>query len=102
MTTGAEYEARIKTYDWKELADLWSQIELGNTPEWPPGKALKYLILRTFQLERSDVTWPYSVRIDREELEQINGVIYTNGLAFIVVCKDINFLSSLSPVLSSL
>lgn len=98
MTTGAEYEARIQTYDWKQLADLWSQIESGNTTGWAPGKALEYLIIRTFQLEGSDVTWPYSVRIDGEELEQIDGVIYTNGLACLVECKDTGERANIEPI----
>lgn len=98
MTTSAEYEARIQTYSWEKIADLWSQIEAGKTPGWQPGKALEYLILRAFQLEGADVTYPYSVRIDGEEIEQIDGVIYTNGLACLVECKDTAERANIEPI----
>ncbi len=67
---------------------LWSSIEAGNTPEWESGKAFEYLILRAFELEGAEVRWPYRVTIEGEEIEQIDGVVYADGLAGIVECKD--------------
>jgi hypothetical protein len=58
MPTGAEYEAKIASYNWDDLVNLWNQIESGNTPGWDSGKALEYLILLAFQLEGAEVTWP--------------------------------------------
>ena len=88
MTTNAEYKARITTYNWDNLIKLWSEIESGNTPNWDAGKALEYLILRAFQLNKSEVTWTYSVYLDGEEIEQIDGVVYADGLSCIIECKD--------------
>ena len=88
MTTNAEYKARITSYNWDDLIKLWSEIESGNTPNWDAGKALEYLVLRAFQLNNAEVTWPYSVYLDGEEIEQIDGVVYADGLSCIIECKD--------------
>ena len=88
MTTEAEYKARITSYNWDDLIKLWSEIESGNTPNWDAGKALEYLVLRAFQLNNAEVTWPYSVYLDGEEIEQIGGVVYADGLSCIIECKD--------------
>ncbi|WP_375472354.1 restriction endonuclease [uncultured Nostoc sp.] len=88
MPTAKEYEAKIANYKWDDLVQLWSEIESGDTPGWGAGKALEYLVLRAFELDGAEVTWPYSVRVDGDELEQIDGVVYLEGLACIIECKD--------------
>lgn len=98
MPTGAEYEAKIASYNWDDIVNLWNQIESGNTPGWDSGKALEYLILLAFQLEGAEVTWPYSVRLDGEELEQIDGVVYSDGLACLTECKDMAERSNIEPI----
>jgi Restriction endonuclease len=98
MPTGAEYEARIKTYNWDDLIRLWSQIQTGDTPDWDAGKALEYLIIRAFQLEGAEVLYPYSVRIDDEELEQIDGAIYSAGLNCLIECKDTSTTLNVEPI----
>lgn len=37
MTTAAEYQQRIATYDRSRVLELWGQIEASNTPDWEPG-----------------------------------------------------------------
>lgn len=98
MPTGAEYEAKIGNYSWENLINLWSQIESGNTPGWDAGKALEYLVLRAFKLEGAEVTYPYSIRIDGDELEQIDGVIYSDALNCLVECKDTSTKSNIEPI----
>ena len=99
MTSFADYQARIETYGQAQLLQLWQAIKARHTPDWPPGKALEYLILRAFQLESAHVTYPYDVRIkevmapydidDRNDtIEQIDGAIYCDGLACLVEIKD--------------
>lgn len=89
MTTEAEYQARITSYNWDDLIKLWSEIKAKNTSNfWDAGKALEYLVLRAFQLDGAEVVWPYSVYIDGEEIEQIDGVVYAEGLSCIIECKD--------------
>jgi hypothetical protein len=98
MATAAEYEQRITRYGWDELSTLWSQIQSGDTPDWASGKALEYLILRAFQLEGAEVIYPYSVVIDEEELEQIDGAIYSDGLACLVESKDLAQRVNIEPL----
>lgn len=98
MPTSAEYEAKIENYNWDNLINLWTQIESGNTPEWDAGKALEYLVLRAFNLVGAEVTYPYSVRIDGDELEQIDGVIYSEALNCLVECKDTSTKSNIEPI----
>lgn len=98
MTTEAEYRERISKHDWDGLIDLWEAIEAENTPEWGSGKALEYLVLRAFQLNGAEVRWPYSVRMDGQEVEQIDGVIYTQGIACLIECKDKSTRVNIEPI----
>ncbi|NET58303.1 MAG: restriction endonuclease [Symploca sp. SIO2E6] len=95
---GLDYEKKIAGYDWHNLSELWKRIESGNTPGWESGRAFEYFILRAFQLEGAEVTWPYSVRVNGEELEQIDGVVYSDGLACLVECKDTASRISIEPI----
>ncbi|MEH2360819.1 restriction endonuclease [Nostoc sp.] len=98
MPTGKEYEAKIANYNWDDLIQLWSEIESGDTPGWDTGKALEYLVLRAFELDGAEVIWPYSVRVDGDELEQIDGVVYSEGLACIIECKDLSTKVNIEPI----
>ena len=91
-------ENKILQYDWAGLLNLWQSIEVGDTPGWEPGKAFEYLVLRTFQLEGAEVRWPFSVRIDEDEIEQIDGVVYSDGLACLVECKDTKNPVNVEPI----
>jgi Restriction endonuclease len=98
MTTAAEYQRRIETYDRVQLLDLWTQIQACDTPNWEAGKALEYLIIRAFQLEGADVTYPYSTAIAGTVLEQIDGAVYSDGLSCLVECKDQTSNVAIEPV----
>jgi hypothetical protein len=98
MTTEAEYRDRISRYDWDDLLCLWREIEARSTPGWETGKAFEHLILRAFQLEGAEIRWPYSVKMDGDEIEQIDGVIYTDGLACLVECKDQDARVNIEPI----
>jgi hypothetical protein len=51
MPTEIDYQQRIAAYDRVQLLNLWAQIQAGETPDWAPGKAFKYLVMRAFELE---------------------------------------------------
>jgi hypothetical protein len=70
------------------LRSLWSQIEDRSTPDWDSGKAFEYMVLRAFELDGAEVKWPYRVKLFGEEVEQIDGVIYSEGLSCLVESKD--------------
>jgi len=88
MTAEEVYRQRITRYRWDDLLSLWQSIEAANTPGWSPGKALEYLVLRAFELEDAEVCWPFSVHVRGDEIEQIDGVVYMDGLACLIECKD--------------
>jgi len=91
----ADNVGRIAACDWSNLERLWADIESGSVPDWAPGKAFEYLVLRAFQLEGAEIEWPYSVSVAdivRAETEivaeQIDGFVMTDGLACLLECKD--------------
>src|SRR5262249_45514290 len=86
--TEAEYVARITGLGHEGLLGLWGEIEAGDVPDWEPGRPFEYLILRAFQLEAAEVTWPYSVRLAEANIEQIDGGIYAANLACLAEAKD--------------
>lgn len=91
MTTAAEYETRIASFDWPALQVLWERIQKNSThPDWAPGKTLEYLVLRAFRLGGAQVTWPYGIRSQytNAEVEQIDGVVYYNEIITLIECKD--------------
>jgi Restriction endonuclease len=88
LATTADYERMIKCLQWDGLRSLWNNIESRNTSGWESGKAFEYLILRAFELDGAEVKWPYRVKLFGEEVEQIDGVIYSTGLSCLVESKD--------------
>ena len=98
MPTEAEYRRQIAPYNQNHLLKLWQQILSGETAEWEPGKALEYLVIRAFEIEGAEVTYPYTVRISGTIVEQIDGAVYTDGLACLVECKDQERNIAIDPV----
>ena len=99
MPTAADYQAEIENYDREELLQFWQSIQDRNTLDWPPGKAFEYFILRAFQLEDANVNYPYGVQLSdmtsqytlintNQTVEQIDGVVYCDGLTCLVEAKD--------------
>lgn len=101
MPRDAEYAELISRYDRNRLCDLWEAISVGDTPDWEPGKALEYLVIRAFELEGAEVQWPYRVALgaeDRGPVEQIDGVVYVEGLACLVESKDQEERVNIEPI----
>lgn len=88
MPTNAEYQHQIRRLQRPALLSLWRQILAGDTPGWAAGRALEYLVLRAFELDGAAVTWPFNVSVGGATVEQIDGVIYADGIASLVECKD--------------
>ncbi len=83
---GAEekYARRVQGMGRVELRALWKRIKARKDLEdWPPGRALEFMMLRAFQFEGARVVWPYV-----NTTEQIDGAIHADGLACIVETKD--------------
>jgi len=100
MTTEREYQERISQYDWDGLQSLWEIIQEGKTEHdgWDQGRALEYLVLQAFRLDGAEVQWPFGVSIEGKETEEIDGVVYCEGLACLVECKDRGEAANFEPI----
>jgi|GEM_PF-1139484 hypothetical protein len=88
---------RLKTP--ADLYAFWQRLRVGGLePEWEEGKAFEYLILRAFELEGARVEWPFSVRHEGLELEQIDGAVFLDGLYCLVEAKDRNEPANFEPI----
>jgi Restriction endonuclease len=98
MATNAEYQARIQSYDRSQLLNLWDHIQRNETPDWEPGRALEYLVIRAFELENAEVAYPFTVQMGGTIVEQIDGAVHTNGLSCLIECKDQSGNVSIDPI----
>lgn len=98
MPDTAAYEQLITQFDTDKLLELWQAIVAGETPGWEAGKAFEYLVLRAFQIEGAEIRWPYRVVIGGDEIEQIDGVVYSDSLACLVECKDQAERANIEPI----
>jgi hypothetical protein len=94
----SEAEAKIQALEWAGLRDLWGKIQARDTPDWEPGMAFEYLILRAFQLDGALVRWPYRVDLQGEIVEQIDGLIVAAGLHAMVESKDQKDPIAIAPI----
>jgi hypothetical protein len=67
-------------------------------PGWPPGRAMEYIILRAFEIEGAEVTWPYEVLQDGQVIEQIDGAVCCDGLNCLVESKDTSEAIDIVPI----
>ena len=83
--------ATIRSYNWPKLKKFWTQIKVGNTPEWASGKALEYMLVRAFDLEGAEVVYPYNNEVHSAK-EQFDGYVFVKelGAGFLIECKDWN------------
>jgi hypothetical protein len=100
MPTNAEYEAAIRKRKWPGLQELWAQIIAGTVdPWWPKGKAFEYLVIRMFELDKAQVTWPYPIYLfGGTAKEQIDGAIRFGGLHWLVESKDEDDKIAIDPI----
>jgi hypothetical protein len=85
-----EYQKKAENLqDRQSLINLWEQIQRKKTPGWESGYAFEYLVIRAFQFEDLQVTWPYPVTLPQKigTVEQIDGVVYFEGKAFLIESK---------------
>lgn len=93
------YYETISQFDHSTLCALWAKIKTKQTsPEWPPGKALEYFLLRAFELEGAQVIYPYEVYRQSKVVEQIDGVIFWDNLIVVVECKDVSKPVNFDPI----
>jgi hypothetical protein len=99
MPTASEYKEKISTFNRKDLMRLWRQLKDKNTPDWELGKAFEYLIIRAFELEDVRVRYPYSVKLnDNEIIEQIDGAVHFDNFSCLIEAKDNNEPLNIEPL----
>jgi hypothetical protein len=83
-----------------DLISLWEQIKAGETPQWAPGDAFEYLIIRAFDMEGLHVRWPYHVTLPQKvgTVEQIDGAVYFQERGFLIESKDQYRPKDIEPV----
>lgn len=93
------YQELIGQMDWPELEELWDQIKKRQTSTvWPPGRALEYFLLRCFELEGSEVVYPYDVYKQDSVVEQIDGILFWDNFVVLVECKDVKSSVNFDPI----
>jgi hypothetical protein len=100
MATSEEYIQKIRRLSKPaDIKKMYSQLQ-DNLPldGWPAGKAFEYLILRAFELEGAEVTWPFSVRHEGKELEQIDGAVHDGGLYCLLEMKQYQEKIDFAPI----
>ncbi len=99
MPTNSEHETKIRQIDREGLLGLWNAINDRVTDGWEPGIAFEYLVIRAFELDGTEVKWPYRVTIFESVVEQIDGVIHLPGRSFLVEAKDFGLENvSIEPI----
>lgn len=88
MATEEDYRRKIKRLDRPGLLKLWHRVKDNDAPAWASGKALEYVVLRGFEIDGAKVVWPFDVSAGENTIEQIDGVVYAEGLAALIECKD--------------
>ena len=94
-----DYVALIQQMDTAQLHALLQELETGQpVPGWASGKAFEHIILRGFEIERAEVTWPFNVQLIGETIEQIDGAVYVQSLSCLVEAKDYNEPINVEPI----
>lgn len=100
MPTESDYRDRIRTFNRASLLALWDEIEQDTAIGWEGGKALEYTFIRAFELDGAQVKYPFDVRLapSGDDVEQIDGAIYVDGLAALVEVKDTAGRTNIEPI----
>ncbi len=98
-SSAQEYQERVQGLERTAVVEMWNALRAGaQLRGWPPGKGLEYLLLRAYQLEGAEVTWPYSVSSE-EVLEQIDGAVSFDGLWCLLECKHQRRPVGIDPII---
>ena len=62
------------------------------------GKAFEHLVLRAFELEGAEVTWPFPVRLEGQQVEEIDGAVRDAGLVCLLEMKDHDKRIDFNPI----
>jgi hypothetical protein len=86
--TDLDYKTLIQSFNWTTLKQFLKKILDKEETTFTSGKALEYLIIRAFELSGAEVDYPYSVRKEGQEIEQIDGLVNAENLYCLIECKN--------------
>jgi hypothetical protein len=94
-----DYVADIRRKDKVQLQSMLRDIGMGvRISRWPAGRAFEHVILRAFELEDASVQWPFSVTLNSETVEQIDGAVHSDGFHCLIEAKDYSDPVNIEPV----
>jgi len=97
--TDEEYRQAIQLLNWKGLKQLWQVIQQKLAPPgWAAGKPFEYAVLRAFELDGATVRYPFTVTIDGQTVEQVDGAVHIGALSCLVESKDLSLPVNFEPV----
>lgn len=59
---------------------------------------MEHLVLRAFRLSGAEVIWPYSVYLDGQVVEQVDGMVMHEGITCMIESKDIDANVNVEPL----
>jgi len=94
-----DYRQAIQDKGTSALLSMLDEVESGRQlAAWPPGRAFEHIILRAFDIEGAEVTWPYSVPLEGVLIEQIDGAVHLDNLHCLIEAKDRDETQGVEPV----
>lgn len=99
--TAKDLQRDAEKWAYSDLLKIWEQIKAGSPVQgFAAGKAFEYLVIRAFQLEKTDVRWPFQVTYPQKfgTMEQIDGIVYLSQRAFLVESKDLSEPAAIESV----
>lgn len=99
--TAKDLQREAEKWSHQDLLSLWKQIKAGTRiPGFADGKAFEYLVIRAFQIEKTEARWPFQVTYPQRfgVMEQIDGVVHLPQRAFLIESKDLSEPAAIESV----
>lgn len=79
---------KIRKADKNGLISLWDDVVGESANVNTKGVEFENLICRAFELEKANVEYPYTVKVQDKISEQIDGLISVDGIHCLIECKN--------------
>ncbi|EHQ29925.1 restriction endonuclease [Mucilaginibacter paludis] len=84
----SEISLRIRRTDSAGLLTEWAKLQTTEMSNHNKGLILELMICRAFELEGATVKYPYDVKVQNMNSEQIDGAVYFDHIACLIECKN--------------
>ena len=79
---------KFRMADKNELLNLWNIVIDSTTDAQTKGKGFEFFICRAFELEGAKVEYPFTVKVQDQAAEQLDGFISIDGVHCLIECKN--------------